>query len=336
MGGGTGGVLPTSQNTMTAATDGNLTIVLGPSSTSTLMVSTDGGVTFNVVNHNLTGGNCSDVAWVPWLSMFVAVTSSTNSINISTSSNGLSWTAAATVPLSSINGSNALLGVGSNQLCVVAGTNASTSGCIITSTNGTNWTVQNPPALVIGYAIRPVYGANGWVIGSANLASLFLTSVNGTVWVLRTGPAICNAIYYFAGQYVLYSNGLYVSSDGVNWTARGTISAPGSGLASLISGYFFSDGQRLITMVGVPGGSQFADLILITTDLTNWQHQSTNLSGAVYAGAKCVNGLALFGAPASATTILQNWPNTSYVGSSASLAVTGMIGCNGVIYLRVR
>lgn len=336
LGGVTGGTPSNSQTIATAATDGNLTIVLGPSSLSTLTVSTDGGMSFTTVNHGLTPGTCSDVAWVPWLSMFVAVSSSTTGIYVATSSNGTAWSQVATIGVANAYAFTALIGFSVNLLCIAVGTTSTSSGYIATSSNGTSWTVQAAPSISSGGVTRPVFGAGTWLIGSTSNASQFLTSSNGISWVLRSGPVAAStysSLIYCCGQFFLYNSVAYTSLDGINWTARGAINANNSGVA-VVGGYPYSDGQRLILGATIPG--QTGNLLLTSVDAVNWQQQGVVGTGPYYVGGKCNTGLVLLGAGTAPAFILNSWPIANYAGTVGSMTLSGGGSYNGVTYFRMK
>ena len=336
LGGVTGGTPSNSQTIATAATDGNLTIVLGPSSLSTLTVSTDGGMSFTTVNHNLTPGTCSDVTWVPWLSMFVAVSSSATNIFVATSPNGITWTQVATIGVVNSNASAALLGISTNQLCIVVSTSAASTGYIATSSNGTSWAVQITPSINLTGPMRPIFGAGTWLIGSTANISQFLTSTNGVAWVLRSGPTTAysyTSLIYCCGQFFLYNSVAYTSLDGINWTARGAINANNSGIA-LAGGYPYSDGQRIVIGASVPG--QTGNLLLTSVDAVNWQQQGLTSPGPYYLGVKCSTGFVLLGTGTAPAFILNSWPTASYVGTVGSMTLSGGGNYNGVTYFRVK
>lgn len=144
---------------------------------------THDGVAWTGIAHNLGAGDTPGcVAWVPFLSKFVVV-GSTSTIRTSTSPDGITW--------SPVVGAGAGTGFGSiavgSSVVVVAGSAGTT---VQWTTNGTSWTSVTPGVVstkgVIWHAAAGLFVLTG---SGGTTANAIYTSPDGNTWTARTSPS---------------------------------------------------------------------------------------------------------------------------------------------------
>ncbi len=222
---GNGGVIHTSTDGVTwtprltdarfagVAWSGSRFVVVGDAGFSA--TSTD-GLSWSYGNIDLQGGTIvtpfADVVWhAGTTNLFVAVTTEAANGRVATSSDGITWTRAA----SQVGSPGAL--ASSGTLLVHAGVGGTG---IATSPDGGTWTPRtNPSAAVLKGATWT--GTQFIAVGNSGT---ILTSPDGTTWTPQTsnttqglnGVAACGTAHAAVGN----SGTVLSSSDGVAWTVR--------------------------------------------------------------------------------------------------------------------
>jgi hypothetical protein len=168
-------------------TNGPVMVAGGNAGTNDAKIyATSDGVTWNTGNpHNLAGGDVvGAIAWVPFLSKFVCV-GSNSTAHISTSPDGITWTAQVGAGAGTGFGSIAV----SSSVVVICGSNGTT---VQWSTNGTAWTsvtpgtISNRGVVWMGSAATPVFLLTG---SGGTTANAIYTSPDGNTWTARTSPS---------------------------------------------------------------------------------------------------------------------------------------------------
>ena len=226
--------IPTSTTWWNVATNGSGTIVATNGDGTNVYVSTNAGATWTTAAHNL-GFTAGDVVFGNGL--FVLAPSTGTGTNISTSSNGTTWTQRTGV-LPTVTGAYRL---GYGQISgvngyVAIGADTATTTVVKTSTDGITWTTRTFPA--IGQNGATTFYTLAWngslwvaITGQASTTS-YATSSDGVNWTARAvsnmGGLITNSqlprqLVVQGTTFVLLGNGgvLYTSTDGIAWTSRG-------------------------------------------------------------------------------------------------------------------
>lgn len=165
------------------------------------------------------------VCWAPQLGMLVAVAFGGTGNRLATSTNGVTWTAHATVD--DTVGWNAVCWSPEKALFVAVANNWAGKACM-TSTDGVNWTLRTAAnggwsAVVWGAEIG-LFVAVQWGYGTV------MTSPDGVTWTTRAGGAnlgwvsICWSptlrLLVSTADTSVAGNKVRTSPDGINWTAR--------------------------------------------------------------------------------------------------------------------
>lgn len=264
------------------AHDGANTLVATTDAANSVLVSTDGGATWTPTAVGLSAKNICAVGRVG--GRFIVVGYAGNTIYLSWSTNGTSWTAGATVAYAA--GGNKIAVACDSSIMMIA-VNDATSASVFTTADGTSITTRTIPAVIGGsltprIACMPSLGANRWLIGDYNWSTLYRsTAADGSAWsAAQTAPAQPNGSLIATNDKFIICNGgtLYYSSTGLtgSWT---TVTIP-SGASSAYGGrtdqgtakcqtYF--DGTRLWIGAAMPASAvAFASHAIYTTDLTTF------------------------------------------------------------------
>jgi len=207
--------------------------------------------------------------------VFVSV--ATDSIKYS--SDGITWTPSATLPLSGKNWWGLAFGGG---MFVTGSSNGASGAYIMSSTDGINWTQRK----VTSDGIRSIAYGNGYFV-AVGMNGYGYYSSDGTNWTTVSGACTyyCNGVAYGNGKFIGVSNfsnnyPARISSDnGVSWTNGG----------NLVSSYYsIAYGNNMFIAAGLNGS-----IYTSTNNGTSWTAQSISTSALI--SINYVSGLFIIG-----------------------------------------
>jgi hypothetical protein len=188
---------------------------------------------------------------------FLAANSATT-LGVRTSTDGVTWSAATTIPGAGGN-TNGLIYANNLWVLTMAGF-GSTPSKIYTSADGTGWVQRAADLLPVGTGIFSLaYGAGRFVILTGNQRSL--TSTDGITWTSNPLPSTptFTRVRFVGSQFYAtastYGAPSYASTDGVNWSEVSDSFGPNT-LASMNStgGYpHFAFSGSTVVAVGPMG-----------------------------------------------------------------------------------
>ena len=264
------------------AHDGASTLVATTAVSNSVSVSTDGGATWAATAVGLTG--CNIVAVVRVGSRFIVAGHSTNTLKLSYSTNGTSWTAGATQSLT--GNPQDVIGIATDgTTALIVPLDGSTN--VYTTTDGTSLTSRTiPAALTVGnvgarVACMPSLGVNRWIISSTGGTTAYRsTASDASAWsAAQTLPVTPNSsLIATSSHFIIVKSGLlYYSATGLtsSWT---TVTLPTTS--------FTSYGGRVDTSVGGKCQAHFdgtrlwvgATLGTATTSLASYAIYTTDLT----------------------------------------------------------
>lgn len=271
-----------------------------------------------------TTGTWNSVAYSSSLSMFACVgfaTGGTSTSIISTSADGISWTSRST----SSNTGYGLVVASPSGFFAVPPSSSSTAVSGSASANGTSWIGRSMASFSSAAYSCGAFGAGVFVFHNSDATTRFSYVTENIVSGTSTGQVISAAVD-LAWSNVFFVNSRFIaicanaiiadSSNGVNWTLRGTAFA-GSNV------YDISFGASLYVAVGLTG------LCFTSPDLNTWTQRvmpGTNVSWT------CVcYGAGVFVAGGS----ISPWFSYSYDGISwaaSTVIPTNGSGVNSIAY----
>ncbi len=229
-----------------------------------------------VNNNNLV----DDIAYANGI--FIAV-SNENTGLVSTSTDGLTWTARTAATNTNLNAT-----AYGNSLYLIAGT----AGSIQSSTNGITWTARANP-LSTSSTKYNIFSVNydsvaKFILGGQSGA--IGTSTDGITWnaypnfTTVLSSTVMNSIVYGNGQFVKAGNlgVIRTSTDGITWTART------SGTSSVIS-HLALTGTNTYVAVGANG------LALSSTNAITWTARNSRVVVSLQSGLTYGNGFFVAG-----------------------------------------
>lgn len=297
-------------------TDEVFLAIEGDESSSCTVCTSSDGVTWTEVGTMANNLSWFDVEWVPELSLYVAVSGSTNASSMSYSSTGASWsvaTVSAGTPASQCVAWN-----GSILVATSYGT-----AYYYTSTNGTSWTRRDTPGGLTTF--QYVEASGDLFVMHTYGAATFYTSTDGITWTAGSMPSSSNWYEIAAtlpGQFVTVSQSS--GTKGAKFYATYTSTAA-TNISPTTADLQFSmqDNGR-----NAPGGA----LLMFKNRQQGWYANSagtvTQITDVDYPGTYAVTltSLTRSGTTATATTPT----DTNFqVGGSVTIAGVNEAGWNG-------
>jgi hypothetical protein len=179
--------------------------------------------------------------------------------SILTSTNGINWTTQAsgtTAFLSSVAfGNGVFVAVGGEVF----------NGALLRSTNGVNWTRLTSGVPPNGKSIA--YGNGRFVLieNGIPISTNCWASLDGLQWTRTTVPFDMMAVDFGESHFLLFSDGIMTSPDGVSWTTRTTSVTSGNLRdVTFASGIYVAVGSAIVTS---PEGQTWTERVSPTSNL---------------------------------------------------------------------